>query len=492
MRYFLFIIIFIPATLLGQNAALPDTGRIIDALLSTESDSNICFDDSALTLSRRLGISYAGINRKCLIAYDLDDSLKIRMRKNEVRYSVSITPDGNGYDLVTVNVPSRGLSRAFYFRNGCLTSPFFSLTHGWRSISSRFFTTILRDSALTNPHAVGELDDFVLRVGSLLGFTDTDYSILEKQKILYYLCGDEDEIQHLTGFKTRGMYNLAYDAIVSTYNTHYHELTHLLVNFKLKHLPLFSHPFLQEGIAVALGGRGGLSADVVTELGTFLDESQTIRYPALLRRSDFTFLDASISYPAAGAYNRFLIESIGTGRFLDLYRRHCGNPGDSSLERISESELPPPGDWDDARRRAREVSSIQFQKPADQDKLVWRSDRASINERPDRYLFTVRDALLFGECDTTRGRRSDRFTELFPGADYPGHRYAALADSQSVGVYDLWTNTLIASYNTSFDLSSRMVPRNREFFLFSVPKSLFHGVAFQNGCPPLEISNYHR
>ncbi len=488
MRISIILLIILPCVLLGQRLTTLDTAQVVTALLSPDTRTGLCFDDSAVALSSRLGITYEGVVYKCLIAYDLEESIRARVRSKQLDYTTSLNSCGGEYDHLSLTVPKLGISRDFYFRNGCLTSPFFCLTRGWTTHSSKFFSFCLSDSTLTNPYAMEALDDFVFRIGSLLGLSEADFAILERQKILYYLCRDEDEISRLTGFRTRGIYNLAFDAIVSTYNTHLHELTHLLVNFKMKHAKLFAHPFLQEGLAAALGGRGGLSSDAVIQLGTFLEESQMLHYTSLFRRSEFASYDPSLSYPVAGLYNRFLLQSLGINRYLALYSRHCGNPGDSTLEDISASEVPVQANWDDYLRRYRAGRSIRFEELTPGDRQIWQSNTSALYEHQDRLLFSIQSPLLFGPCDTTHTWRSTKFADLFPGSQYPGNRYAASADTQSVSIYDLWTNTLIANYTASFEVSPVMVPRRQSNYTFSVQRSLFFGSFVDDKCPPLELT----
>jgi hypothetical protein len=478
----------LPAILYGQSRANLDTARVIAALFSGDTGAMLCFEDSTLTLSHRLGITYEGVSHKCLISYDLDESLKTRLRNKQLGYSTTLRSSDTEFDRLTLTIPSLGISRDFFFRNGCLVFPFFPLTAGWTTRSSRFFSFVMSDSTYTNPSAIEALDDFVLHAGEALGLSVADFATLEVRKIVYYLCKNEEEIHRLTGFSTRGMYNLAFDAIVSTYNAHLHELTHLLVNFTLRRNKLFAHPFLQEGLAVALGGRGGLSADVVAQLGAFLDESQMLQYSNLLRRSDFNSYDPSLSYPAAGLYNRFLLEALGCEGYFALYRRHCGTPGDSSLESISMTELPAQAEWAQYLNRWKARRAIQCEALDSTDRLLWRSEKSALHERQDRVLFSIRRALLFGSGDTTHTWCSNKFSELFAGSRYPGHRYAAIADSQSVSIYDLWTNTLIAGYNASFDLQPVTVPRWQSQYVFSVRKSLFSGPLIDPGCCPTEAA----
>lgn len=130
-------------------------------------------------------------------------------------------------------------------------------SQGWKTTESRFFKFYISTPELFNAYTAERLDNFVLKMSSVLEYSEEDLALLEKEKIFYYFCKDDFEIEKLSGFKTLGIYNLASDLIITTYNCHYHEICHLLMNYKIKNVPLFTHPLLQEGFAVAYGGRGG-------------------------------------------------------------------------------------------------------------------------------------------------------------------------------------------------------------------------------------------
>lgn len=473
IRSILSIGVFLPFLVTGQATDPSVPRNVIEALFSQEALPALCVDDSAITISNRLGIQYDGVSRKSLISYEFEDSVKHLLELRQLEYTYTNTSYAGEYQLLTIRIPALTATREYYVRNGRLTSPFFALTHGWRTTTSTYFRFVFADASLTNRYAINMLDQFVLRVGTLLGYTAEEFKLLEEQKILYYLCRNDTEIHRLTGFRTRGMYNLAYDAIVSTYNAHFHELVHLLVNFKLRRLPLYTHPFLQEGLATGLGGRGGLDADVVVQLGAYLEESQMIQYSHLLRRSDFSSEDASVSYPLAGLYNRFLLHRFGVGNYIELYLKHSGRPADSNLEEILHTELPASADWQAFKKETSSQRTIQMIDELPTGAILWNSENATIADLGDRYHFAISGKVLFGVRDTGLGWHSTKFTELFPGQTYTGHRYATAADSQSISVYDLYTNTLISSYVVSFDTQKSSIPYRTGRYLFTVSKSLF-------------------
>ena len=102
---------------------------------------------------------------------------------------------------------------------------------------------------------------------------------------------------------------VSHDIIVSTFSAHFHELAHLLINYKLQQPHLYTHPFFLEGFAVAVGGRGGKAPAVQQQLGLAMYRSEFVALEDLRRVEGFYGYNASVSYPAAGLYNRFLLEN---------------------------------------------------------------------------------------------------------------------------------------------------------------------------------------
>jgi hypothetical protein len=191
-----------------------------------------------------------------------------------------------------------------------------------------------------------ELERFLQRSAALLQLSKADLKVLAREKLIYVLCKDEDEIERLTGYRTRGMYLLPYDYVVTTYSCHYHELLHQLINFKLRSLPLYTHPFLQEGFAVAFGGRGGVAPQTIFQSGVFLNKSGFADYRELFVASDFLQQDASMTYPLSGLYVRFLFERFGTQRFLELYRAYSGSSDIMKQMVLRASDLPSTQVWE--------------------------------------------------------------------------------------------------------------------------------------------------
>ena len=136
-------------------------------------------------------------------------------------------------------------------------------------------------------------------IADTLGFTISEKRILEKQKIGYIFCADEKGVEKITGFNAKGLAMLGTDEVVTSYQTHFHEVAHILINYKLKLLGLYTLPFFMEGFAVAVGGRGGMAPRVVTDLGYFLQKSGQLTYDSIFTFDQFRSTDGSITYPVA-------------------------------------------------------------------------------------------------------------------------------------------------------------------------------------------------
>jgi hypothetical protein len=465
--------VMLPGIVLGQDLTRSSADEFLRALFKGNDSLAVFVDDSALAVSNRLGITYDGVPAKFLISYDFDDALKARVRNGETHYTWSIESIARAYQRLTVATDNPAVTKEFYFRRGRLTSPFFYHAAGWKTVETTFFRFIISDSSLTNAYAMESLDRFVADMSSILAFSDDELHTLSDKKILYYLCKDEDEIERLTGYRTRGMYNLAYDAIISTYNAHYHELAHLLINDKIRSAKVYCNPFLLEGFAVAVGGRGGLSPDVVTSLGAYLDESKMLLYSELLTKDGFNAVDPSMSYPVAGLYNSFLLQSLGGREFLDLYRRHCGSSEEDAVRALSESELPNVERWKAFLENYRRRERIRADCPAIDGSPIYHNDSASVFRNGADYVFKLRSAMLLGKGDVEWRYRSKKFSELLPKITYSRDKYLITADSQSVSVHNLLTNDLIENCAASFSLPPAPVPIDSGMLCFTVPAAAF-------------------
>jgi hypothetical protein len=271
------------------------------------------------------------------------------------------------------------------------------------------------------------------------------------------------------------MYLLAQDYVVTTYNTHYHELVHFLINFKLKNLPLYTHPFLQEGLAVAFGGRGGLQVHTIFETATFLVKSGFADYPELLTRKDFINTDASISYPISGLYVDFLIKRIGIEKFIELYKKYSASNNFNIIENIDKNDLPAEENWKLFVDSLVDKNPIKIADKVDRKNLtlITKNESSEIYNGEKDYFFRVKDTLLISTSDKIPNYQSKLFAEHLPQKKYNSEKYLIIANRNEISIYNLYSNNLIGKYVASFSIPPKAINNNDGFYEFVIKKDLF-------------------
>jgi hypothetical protein len=468
--FILLIIALIPFHLLSQTIK-PE----IKSFFSDQVADSIPLDKyvlkSELEKSQRLGISYDGVVNKYIIGYDLDAETKRKLRMGEVNYSLITTDLGNKYSKVTLSILSRE-DKSFYFYDQHLISPVRFYTRSWKNISSKYFSFYISDISLFNDYSVSLLDNYVESMLSLLQVDNTSKKLLQEKKIIYVLCKDSVEIKEITGFNSKGMYIMAFDEIVTTYNAHFHEISHLLVNFKLKEVPLYTLPFFQEGFAVATGGRGGLGRHILLDAGSYLQKTGYVPFNSILTYKDFQSEDASATYPVAGFYSWYLLTTYGINSYLELYEKYSGNFSEVSGLRINMISLPPAEEFikytDNYKRQGGVFVNIR-----EDFKPVYDGSNIRIFESSDYYRISIARNITFKENTPPEDYQSIKFKELFPASEYDGEMYAVTAAKHEVNIYNLYTNNLIASYYAGFTEENLQVPFEDGFYTFYVDKKIF-------------------
>jgi len=466
------IIVLLLIQLSSPVLALDQAESFIQSLITDDNPGSFA-DQSELETSGRLGIRYEGVDNKFLISYDIEDSIKSSIKRNELDYTIEVIDLEGDYSKIIFSIQELSYRKQFYFKDQKYISPISYHTRDWKRIGSKHFRFLVSDTTLFNSYCIDNLENFLLRIAGLLNFGDEKLRELEAHKIYYLLCKDEEEIKLLTGFHTRGMYNVAYDFIITTFNSHYHELLHLLMNFKLQRLPLYTHPFFQEGFAVAFGGRGGKEPDVILSLGLFLYNSKMLDYSSLLSKEGFRQVNVSLSYPVSGLYNKFLIEQIGIEKYLELYQKYSGTADEVERMKIDESELPERATWHGFLVDYSQKKAIDFENSKSETQLIYDGASARIFEDLLSYYFNLRDTLLIGADTNWREYQSKKFYGVFGNRKYQGEKYLILANANEISIYNLFTNNLIANYVSSFSDTHSPVPSENGSYYFCVSKYIF-------------------
>lgn len=485
IKSLLYIILFgCPAFFSFQNNPADD---FFNSLIKGKQDITNYVDKDELLRSSRLGISYEGVTNKFLISYDIDSAVKKDITDKHLEYQThEIEKDGE-YSIVDFSVPVLAYSKDFYFKSDKFISPAAYYSRNWKEITSKYFIFRISDINYFNDYCINRLDSFVDDMADKLGFSDADKQLLQKEKIYYILCKDADEIKKVSGFDMRGQYLPAFDEILTTYNTHFHELCHFLINFKLRHLSLYTLPFFLEGFAVAEGGRGGLSANVVTGTGLFLQGEGILDYESIVTNNDFYNEDASLTYPVAGLYDQFLISKIGMKEYLELYKKVNG--GLEFIKNIGRKDIELP----DKSLFEQFLDSYKLETPLYLKNIstLSKAEDMDINgkvvDADSIYVFFARNNFigLIQKNETREKGYTSRLFESMTKKKYNGEIYLVNVDSGFVKIYNCLNDELIFSYDVNLSLNGEPVPyyiqsnkSNNEnpeqrVFYFGIKKSAF-------------------
>ena len=467
------ILIFLPVCSFSKVLTRKRAETFIQTLVKEKGNLEEFVLPQELELSHRFNIIYADTKYKFLISYDIDPVVKNRVIENQIQYEINIDELQNDFSYLEFYVPKMNYKRSFYFKEKYLVSPISFHTSGWKKIESEHFIFMISDSTLFNSYCIMNLEKFFNRISSELNLSSKQIENIRSQKIYYYLCKNEEEIEKLTGFRTRGIYNLAYDYLITTFNNHYHELMHLLINMKLQQLPLYTHPFFQEGFAVAFGGRGGKEPKVILDLGLFLHRSDMLHYSSLMSKKDFYEVDVSLSYPLSGLYNFFLIKEIGIESYSSLYLKYSGSAEMVNKMVISKNDLPSDSKWESFLDSYSNDNIIFLECAQNDFHTIYHDPSIRVSENPLYYFFQIKDTLLISTGNYSEGYKSKKFIELIKDQEYQEEKYLITANSNEVAIYNLFTNNLIADFVSSFSIPVKLVPEKDGFFEFYVLKSLF-------------------
>lgn len=453
----------------AQNISDPRLNAMVKLIISDSPEISNYILPEEFEIADRFGISYYEVANKFLIASEFP-----KVDKN-IKYDIKITDLENKFSLLNITLPSLQLTRDYYIKDSFIVSKPFYYSRNWKTKESEHFKFFISDETLFNDYSIDLLEMFIEKMFKELNFSEAQKNEIKQKKIYYFLCKDESEIQIVTGFATRGMYILAQDYVVTTYNTHYHELVHFLINFKLKDLPLYTHPFLQEGLAVAFGGRGGLQAHTIIETAVFLVRSSFANYSELLTRKDFMNTDATISYPISGLFVDFIIKQIGIEKFIEFFKKYSASKDLNIIENIDKTDLPAEENWKLFVDSLVDKNPIKIVDKVDLKNLtlITKNENCEIYDGENEYFFRVKDTLLISTSDKIQNYQSKLFAEHLPQRKYNSEKYLIIANRNEISVYNLYSNNLIGKYVASFSIPPKAINNNDGFYEFVIKKDLF-------------------
>ena len=123
------------------SASLNDSTavNIITSLIWERSKLENFVSHDELILSKRLGITYKGIDNKCFISNDISPNIIQEIKDNKVTYTHSIEKLDGTYSKLIITVPSYNFTREYYFKDSMVVSKPYYYTKDWDTIKSKYF-----------------------------------------------------------------------------------------------------------------------------------------------------------------------------------------------------------------------------------------------------------------------------------------------------------------------------------------------------------------
>lgn len=423
---------------------------------------------------------------------------------NDSKYKLSYTTetiDSNSVrvDIAITGAPGSSLSTSYYLtRSGnhwLICSPMHVYSKNWHTIKTRYYNLIFTDSSLINPVAIDALDNFTDSLGRILAIPSPRMKILQEAKIDYYLC-TQKQIRLLTSYDAHGMTNFPFDAIITRHLPHPHEITHLITNFALQQLPLFTLPVMQEGIACCLGGRWGKSPEAINYWGSVAISLDLARLDDILIQSGWNSCagGADAAYAISSLFAWTLIDHHGAEKFLRIYRALSGD--NQKVNAFSQPDIKMTieqisgNSWADVAsafnseaekfRYCGITPGTQTTSGAQLVELNNSGISAKINDARDFYYFEIESsnnpaaaAILFYDdsANINSDYKSWQYSEQFQGSAYGGENYGLLFSAAETGLYDYLTNCLIAKYVSGFTPENNYYDPESRRLTFSLIKS---------------------
>ncbi|MBZ0202637.1 MAG: hypothetical protein K8I03_06445 [Ignavibacteria bacterium] len=466
-----------PTTAHSQSVS----NKFIDALIYGKPEIIDYVNKKELANSQRLGIQYNGVKNKFHIGNDIPEEIKAGIKNGKYKYEITEKPLEDFYTEVTFKVPDANYSKVFYFNDGFVTSSTY-ISRNWEKIESKYFSFSIQEPKYFNDYCTKRLDQFVDMVADTLGFTISEKRILEKEKIGYVFCSDENEVKNITGFSAKGMAMLGTDEVVSSYQTNFHEVAHILINFKLKNLGLYTLPFFMEGFAVAMGGRGGMAPRVVTDLGYYLQKTGFLTYDSILTNDAFYSQDANMTYAVSGLYNSFLLSELGGEKYLEMYKKMNGDLEFVRALNDCINFLPKEDKYSEYLNDYSN-DKIIYVNPVDTVKPIFmlRGINGTFAVTDDYIKFFVVNKYKIGFPDLKLNPEysSRKYFELFGEGNYDSYKYMIFSAHDNISVYDLYNDELIFSYDKGLSIRPVDFPSYEGFYMFFLRKKIFD-VDFEN------------
>ena len=509
------LIIVLSVIVLGSSVLYGQPEKVVrDYLAAIKAGewakAQSCWLQSEIERSNKLGIKFSGIDAKydCTMPY-INDRSRIALDQCLEIVKTDYTDSNKAVINVSFKCPMRKqTSQDYYLVNidggWRLCSSMFFYTDTWRIRQSKYFAIHYNDSTLINDFAIAAMDSFVDSLIDLLQVTSDRQQFLETHKIDYYLC-TPGEMKLLSGYDAHGMTSFPFDAIITRHLPHTHEIVHLMANYALRELPLYTAPVIQEGLACCLGGRWGKTSAIINYWGNVSVSLGLTSLNDVITTGGFVNCGggADAAYAVGSLFTQSLIDNFGAEKFLGFYKALSGDlpraeslPADS-IKSLAENIFKVnwnviEDNFDKLAHQCKYCGIIPgHYKPDSGPVLNLKSENADLRiyDADSTYYFEIKvpgdnpGAILILSDSTasqTSGYQSWQYAQHQPDARYAGEHFGLKINKDEVGLYDYFTNVLTAKFVYSFTPDENYYNAGSGQVTFSLNKSLL----------PRNIENY--
>ncbi len=473
--------------------------KYIDALKERRFDDAAGFWHPALIeTAERLGIEYRGIEYKYDCMSPLTENLDI-LASPVTRIDQSLTHSGPASfkSIVTIKTPEDTLSCEYFVMEDStglnLIPRFWRYLNNLRLVKTKYYNVFYRDDSQLNDIALEDLDTYTETTIRKLGGTDEDLAILEEQRMEYYLARNENEVSELLGFRSHGLYFRPSDIIITYYMPHYHQIALFALSFVHDDMGLVLAPFMQAGTGCMFGGRFGQDRSVMPQIAAFTLENELYKLDDVLTFTGLydTIANIDFSYPLSLGVIESIYKNHGLDALNKLYSQLSGTINEVKswdlnhiaevLEDVTGSSLE-----DIKKNAASQIVDSRFtvlrvEDVPDSGETVFQSGMARyvLNIKVLDGWYNVKVAGYSGETDfagtiTVRGTTGKRFgafrsflwRDHFPEMGYRNELYSIQFTPQEIGIYEYFTNRLIAKYVGGFHGRMNIIENNTLQFRF--------------------------